>query len=594
MKAFGTHHGRWTAALFTGLLVLGLGAIGQADASEVVDGNPTCEGYDHSAKFEDPSGTHGIDRDGLHLTLTVGTYPDATEPNPDNAVVSYTVHADSDVTSGRIIVKGSDGAIIYAFGEATPLHSPTNSSGKWPTISHVQVCWNDAEQPDDGRIELTKVVTGDDAPSKTEFELCVVGPAPSDTSRCQTVVDGETATFGKLPAGTYTVAETDPEGKWVVSYSDETLTIEAGETGTATITNTWQTDEPEPARIELTKVVTGDDAPEDEVFVLCITGPEPADTELCGKAVAGDTVVFEDLEPGVYAVTETDPEGKWVVSYSDETLTIEAGETGTATITNTWQTDEPEPARIELTKVVTGDDAPDDVDFELCIVGPAPDDTTRCGTVGDGETAVFDDLEPGTYAVVETDPAHNWIVSYSDTTLTVEAGETGTATVTNTWETDEPELARIEVTKAVAGEGAPTSSVFSLCITGPQPDDTPQCVLVSAGQTAEFENLEPGIYTVTETDPAANWTVSYSDVTLTVEAGGTGTATVINTWEEQEQLPPTPTPTPTPPADVSPSGGSLPTTGVDLNVAQAAIAAGLLATGTVLLRLSRRPETTTS
>jgi hypothetical protein len=499
MKAFGTHHGRWTAALFTGLLVLGLGAIGQADASEVVDGNPTCEGYDHSAKFEDPSGTHGIDRDGLHLTLTVGTYPDATEPNPDNAVVSYTVHADSDVTSGRIIVKGSDGAIIYAFGEATPLHSPTNSSGKWPTISHVQVCWNDAEQPDDGRIELTKVVTGDDAPSKTEFELCVVGPAPSDTSRCQTVVDGETATFGKLPAGTYTVAETDPEGKWVVSYSDETLTIEAGETGTATITNTWQTDEPEPARIE-------------------------------------------------------------------------------------------------LTKVVTGDDAPDDVDFELCIVGPAPDDTTRCGTVGDGETAVFDDLEPGTYAVVETDPAHNWIVSYSDTTLTVEAGETGTATVTNTWETDEPELARIEVTKAVAGEGAPTSSVFSLCITGPQPDDTPQCVLVSAGQTAEFENLEPGIYTVTETDPAANWTVSYSDVTLTVEAGGTGTATVINTWEEQEQLPPTPTPTPTPtpPADVSPSGGSLPTTGVDLNVAQAAIATGLLATGTVLLRLSRRPETTTS
>src|SRR5690606_15241463 len=174
MKAFASH--RWTAALFTGLLVVGLGAIGQVEAGEVVDGNPTCAGFDHGVKFESPSGTYVIDQEGLDMTLTVGTYPDVAEPNHDNAVTSYAVSASSEVTSGQIIVKGGNGAIIYQFGEAVPLHSPVLDNGKWPTISHVQICWDEPEpRPAYGRIELTKAVTGDDAPTTAEFERCITG-----------------------------------------------------------------------------------------------------------------------------------------------------------------------------------------------------------------------------------------------------------------------------------------------------------------------------------------------------------------------------------------------------------------------------------
>ncbi|HSJ90643.1 MAG TPA: hypothetical protein VK917_01165, partial [Ilumatobacter sp.] len=232
MKAFSTH--RWVAAVFTGLLAIGLGTIGQVDAGQVVDGNPTCEGFTFSDKIEDPSGTYVIDEHGLYLTLTVGTYPDVVDPNPDNAVVSYTVHPSSDVTSGQIIVKGGDGAIIYQFGEPPPLHSPVLDNGKWPSISHVQVCWDESGEPEPeyGRIELTKAVTGDDAPA-TEFELCITGPEPATTTQCQTVTAGGTATFDELEPGTYAVTETDPGTNWTVT-SEGDLPVTADRTTSAT------------------------------------------------------------------------------------------------------------------------------------------------------------------------------------------------------------------------------------------------------------------------------------------------------------------------------------------------------------------------
>lgn len=246
MKAISTSGHRWAAAVITGLMVVGLVSIGTADAGTVVDGNPTCAGYDHSVKFENPSGTYVVDEYGLHLSLTVGTYPDVEEPNHDNAVLSYTVHPDSQVTSGRIIVKGGNGAIIYEIGEAAPLHSPTLENGKWPTISHVQICWNEPEEPEVGRVEIEKVVTGDGAPTEAEFELCITGPEPDTTQQCQTVTAGETAEFENLDPGTYAVTETDPGTDWTVTYTDETITVVAGQTTTTSVTNDYEAQEQEP------------------------------------------------------------------------------------------------------------------------------------------------------------------------------------------------------------------------------------------------------------------------------------------------------------------------------------------------------------
>jgi hypothetical protein len=606
MRAFSTH--RWTAALFAGLLVVGLTTIGQADAGQVVDGNPKCEGFDHSVKYEDPSGTYVVDQHGLHMTLTVGTHPDVAEPNPDNAVLSYTVHASSDVTTGQIIVKGGNGAIIYQFGEAPPLHSPTLDNGKWPSISHVQICWDEPEpEPEYGRVDITKVVTGDDAPTGTEFEICITGPEPATTQQCETVTAGGHAVFEQLEPGTYAVTETDPGTNWTVDNSDPIIEVIADQTATGTVTNTYDEPEPEPeyGRVDITKVVTGDDAPTGTEFEICITGPEPATTQQCETVTAGGHAVFEQLEPGTYAVTETDPGTNWTVDNSDPIIEVIADQTATGTVTNTYDEPEPEPeyGRVDITKVVTGDDAPTGTEFEICITGPEPATTQQCETVTAGGHAVFEQLEPGTYAVTETDPGTNWTVDNSDPIIEVIADQTATGTVTNTYDEPEPEpeYGRVDITKVVTGDDAPTGTEFEICITGPEPATTQQCETVTAGGHAVFEQLEPGTYAVTEIDPGTNWTVGYADDTITVIADQTATGTVTNTYAAQEQLPPVTPPTPT----VAPSGGTvtptaqpesgdLPVTGPSTRMVlgQAGIATALLAIGTTLVRFCRRPQPT--
>jgi hypothetical protein len=40
--------------------------------------------------------------------------------------------------------RAADGATVYGpeRTEAVPLHAPAVSNGKWPTISHFDLCWN--------------------------------------------------------------------------------------------------------------------------------------------------------------------------------------------------------------------------------------------------------------------------------------------------------------------------------------------------------------------------------------------------------------------------------------------------------------------
>jgi hypothetical protein len=243
---------RWGAVAAAGLLAFGLVSIAQGvgdavDASVVVDGNPTCEGFDFGTKIEDPSGTYTIDRDGLVMTLTIGTYPDVAEPNTDNAIISFTIAPESDVTAGQIIVKGGPAATVYGFDDETPLHSPTLRNGKWPTISHVQICWDEPEpEPEYGTVDITKVVTGDGAPTDAEFEICITGPDPDTTEQCRTVFADGHAVFEQLEPGAYTVTETDPGTDWTVEIDDPTIDVIADTTTVGTITNTYVLQEQEP------------------------------------------------------------------------------------------------------------------------------------------------------------------------------------------------------------------------------------------------------------------------------------------------------------------------------------------------------------
>ena len=49
------------------------------------------------------------------------------------------------VTLSLLIVKGGDNAYVYTDAPFTGLQAPVNNGGNTPAISHVEVCYSDAE-----------------------------------------------------------------------------------------------------------------------------------------------------------------------------------------------------------------------------------------------------------------------------------------------------------------------------------------------------------------------------------------------------------------------------------------------------------------
>ena len=92
-------------------------------------------------------------------------------------------------------------------------------------------------------------------------------------------------------------------------------------------------------------------------------------------------------------------------------------------------------------------------------------------------------------------------------------------------------LGGLEVTKSVDWKGVTpdTAKTFSICITGPS-YATANCKSATYnGGTLTWSNLIPGDYTVSETNPGTEWTVSIDDDTPTVIAGDTEEVGVSNT-----------------------------------------------------------------
>jgi LPXTG-motif cell wall-anchored protein len=381
-------------------------------------------------KIENPSGTIQINQDGLIMTLVIGTYPDVDSPNQDNAVTSFSVDPSSLVKSGTITIKGGPDAITYDFGSSPPLHAPAVSSGKWPTISHVEVCWQKPHLPELGRVEVTKVVVGEGAPDDMVFAISLTPEGGSAITK--SITGAGKVVFEDLEPGVYALSEENPGSDWEVSYSTASITVKADETAKATITNTYSPPVlPELGRVEVTKVVVGEGAPDDMVFAISLT---PEGGSAITKSITGaGKVVFEDLEPGVYALSEENPGSDWEVSYSTASITVLAGDTALATVTNTYarQVVPPELGSVVVTKIVTGE--PPAATYQIGLVGPAPATTERWLTVVGAGQVTFSGLPIGSYTVVERDPGEGYTVTIAPTWLDVTNGGVANVTVTNAY-----------------------------------------------------------------------------------------------------------------------------------------------------------------
>jgi hypothetical protein len=260
----------------------------------------------------------------------------------------------------------------------------------------------------------------------------------------------------------------------------------------------------------------------------------------------GMSQTWDNLLPGIYSISEASPGANWSVNYSSSTVTIAAGESKTATVTNTYTLVPPTVGSLQITKNIQA--APGATlpagpfSFDITVTGISEGASHQGGLLksftSDGMSQTWDNLLPGTYSISEASPGANWSVNYSSSTVTVAAGDSKTATVTNTYMLVPPTVGSLQITKNI--QAAPGATLpagpfnFDITVTGTSEGASyPEGLLksfTSDGMSQTWDNLLPGTYSISEASPGANWSVNYSNSTVTIAAGESKTAQVTNTY----------------------------------------------------------------
>jgi len=152
-------------------------------------------------------------------------------------------------------------------------------------------------------------------------------------------------------------------------------------------------------------------------------------------------------------------------------------------------------------------------------------DGNKVGSYTTDSTGVIEvDLQPGTYTVTETDAVRDyWVNDPSPSrTVTVKSNETATVTFTNQWN------GRCQIIKETTNGGTKAGWHFEVKdsggnVIGTYETDDSGVITV---------DLEPGTYTVTETDAAKEYWENDTapSRTVTVKAGETAKVTFTNHW----------------------------------------------------------------
>ena len=253
---------------------------------------------------------------------------------------------------------------------------------------------------------------------------------------------------------------------------------------------------PEIGQLEVDKVVIGTDTPDEYTFEICVTPVDTEGTAVCKKIMGHGTLEFDNLTPGEYVVTETDPGPRFSVEGSGVTVTVESEETTRTSVTNTWIPPSEEFGEVEVTKVVTGVGAPIDGEYQICIEGLAPLDpavTKQCQIVTTRAPVMFDELLPGRYKVTETNAGSTYTVTITPTdTPEVTAGEAPTEiTVTNTYKAPPTPPPEEEVVPPTQEALPPTPPVAPTTPTAPVTPATPTAPVTPATPTAPVTPTAP-------------------------------------------------------------------------------------------------------
>jgi CSLREA domain-containing protein len=314
-------------------------------------------------------------------------------------------HGEGETFLGAISVSGP-GSFIATFAVSLPLNSvvtatATDNAGNTSEFSAcVRV---------NGRIVISKTAQGGDGTfSYTVASGATVMASPSITTSSGSgsvtllVTPGVYAvTEGAPPAGWDFVGVVcgDPDGGTTTSGATANIDVDAGETVTCTYTNRKR------GRVVVQKSAVGGD----ETFSY--TGGLGSFTITTSGGTGSQ--VFDNVVPGVYAVTEGappagwdfvgvvcgDPDGGTTTSGATANVDVDPGETVTCTYTNRKR------GRIAVRKIT--DPNPDPTDTRFAFTGAAT------GSIRNGEALSVDNLVPGTYRVTEVVPDQFELISIS-------------------------------------------------------------------------------------------------------------------------------------------------------------------------------------
>ncbi len=377
-----------------------------------------------------------------------------------------------------------------------------------------------------GSLTVTKVVNWNGVPADPAqgFQVCITGPTyPS--GNCKPVgANGGALTWTNLLPGQYDVSENDPGVTWTVEIDDTLAIVPAtGGGGSATVTNSRRL-----GSLQVSKTVNWNGVTPlvGQTFQICITGPSYQSGDCKTVSYQGGQVNWSNLIPGSYNVTESFPGSEWTtqVTGTPASVPLDGGQ-ASAAVSNTRKL-----GGLNVTKTVDWNGVAPDTGktFEICINGPSFPGGNCQNADYDGGVLTWANLIPGAYALSETNPGSQWVVTLGADSINVPAdGSTASAGVTNT-----RKRGSLTVSKVVNWNGVPVDATqkFRICITGPSfPNDDCQDVGPNGG-TLNWLDLLPGVYAVSEPSPGVEWSASVNPASVTVPEDGSGTsASVINT-----------------------------------------------------------------
>jgi CSLREA domain-containing protein len=402
-------------------------------------------------------------------------------------------HGEGETFLGAISVSGP-GSFIATFAVSLPLNSvvtatATDSAGN---TSEFSACARV-----NGRIVISKTAQGGDGTfSYTVASGATVMASPSITTSSGSgsvtllVTPGVYAvTEGTPPAGWDFVGVVcgDPDGGTTTSGATANIDVDPGETVTCTYTNRKR------GRVVVQKSAVGGD----ETFSY--TGGLGAFTITTSGGTGSQ--VFNNVVPGVYAVTEGappagwdfvgvvcgDPDGGTTTSGATANVDVDAGETVTCTYTNRKR------GRVVVQKSAVGGDGT----FSYTGGLGAFTITTSGGT----GSQVFDNVVPGVYAVTEGAPPAGW--DFVGVVCGDPDGGTTTSGATANVDVDPGEEVRCTYMNRKRGRIA----VRKITDPNPDPTDTRFAFTGAAtgsirnGEALSVDNLVPGTYRVTEVVP---------------------------------------------------------------------------------------------